>query len=168
MLPEAEDEKREEPKTVDLQQSDSAKLEKEAMNSIQHQSEELEKYLEPSNEPRFSLMKFLRRERRSGAEEESSPSTSTSSDGGDNNGLPSYSEATSEAADTETAAVTVVDGATQTVEEEDEERNEDAPDNEAETSRDADPNESELTENPSTDINTNSRPSFRIFSFLKK
>ena len=167
MLPEAEDEKREEPKTVDLQQSDSAKLEKEAMNSIQHQSEELEKYLEPSNEPRFSLMKFLRRERRSGAEEESSPSTSTSSDGGDNNGLPSYSEATSEAADTETAAVTVVDGATQTVEEE-EERNEDAPGNEAETTRDADPNESELTENPSTDINTNSRPSFRIFSFLKK
>ena len=168
MLPEAEDEKREEPKTVDLQQSDSAKLEKEAMNSIQHQSEELEKYLEPSNEPRFSLMKFLRRERRSGAEEEeSSPGTSTSSDGGDNNGLPSYSEATSEAADTETAAVTVVDGATQTVEEE-EERNEDAPGNEAETTRDADPNESELTENPSTDINTNSRPSFRIFSFLKK
>ena len=166
MLPEAEDEKREEPKTVDLQQSDSAKLEKEAMNSIQHQSEELEKYLEPSNEPRFSLMKFLRRERRSGAEEEeSSPSTSTSSDGGDNNGLPSYSEATSEAADTETAAVTVVDGATQTVEEE---RNEDAADNEAETTRDADPNESELTENPSTDTNTNSRPSFRIFSFLKK
>ena len=165
MLPEAEDEKREEPKTVDLQQSDSAKLEKEAMNSIQHQSEELEKYLEPSNEPRFSLMKFLRRERRSGAEEESSPSTSTSSDGGDNNGLPSYSEATSEAADTETAAVTVVDGATQTV---GEERNEDAPDNEAETTRDADPNESERTENPNTDINTNSRPSFRIFSFLKK
>ena len=78
MLPEAEDEKREEPKTVDLQQSVSAKLEKEAMNSIQHQSEELEKYLEPSNEPRFSLMKFLRRERRSGAEEESSPGTSTS------------------------------------------------------------------------------------------
>ena len=80
MLPEAEDEKREEPKTVDLQQSDSAKLEKEAMNSIQHQSEELEKYLEPSNEPRFSLMKFLRRERRSGAEEESSPSTSTAAE----------------------------------------------------------------------------------------
>ena len=49
MLPEAEDEKREEPKTVDLQQPDSAKLEKEAMNSIQHQSEELEKYLEPSS-----------------------------------------------------------------------------------------------------------------------
>ena len=167
MLPEAEDEKREEPKTVDLQQSDSAKLEKEAMNSIQHQSEELEKYLEPSNEPRFSLMKFLRRERRSGAEEESSPSTSTSSDGGDNNGLPSYSEATSEAADTETAAVTVVDGATQTVEEE-EERNEDAPDNDAETTLDVDQNESERTENPNTDTNTNSRPSFRIFSFLKK
>ena len=167
MLPEIEDEKREEPKTVDLQQSDSAKLEKEAMNSIQHQSEELEKYLEPSNEPRFSLMKFLRRERRSGAEEESSPSTSTSSDGGDNNGLPSYSEATSEAADTETAAVTVVDGATQTVEEE-EERNEDAAGNDAETTLDVDQNESERTENPSTDINTNSRPSFRIFSFLKK
>ena len=166
MLPEIEDEKREEPKTVDLQQSDSAKLEKEAMNSIQHQSEELEKYLEPSSEPRFSLMKFLRRERRSGAEE-SSPSTSTSSDGGDNNGLPSYSEATSEAADTETAAVTVVDGATQTVEEE-EERNEDAPDNDADTTLDVDQNESERTENPSTDINTNSRPSFRIFSFLKK
>ena len=167
MLPEAEDEKREEPKTVDLQQSDSAKLEKEAMNSIQHQSEELEKYLEPSNEPRFSLMKFLRRERRSGAEEEeSSPSTSTSSDGGDNNGLPSYSEATSEAADTETAAVTVVDGATQTVEEE--EMNEDALDSEAETTLDDDQNESERTENPNTDTNTNSRPSFRIFSFLKK
>ena len=164
MLPEAVDEKREEPNTVDLQQSDSAKLEKEAMNSIQHQSEELEKYLEPSNEPRFSLMKFLRRERRSGAEEESSPSTS--SDGGDNNGLPSYSEATSEAADTETAAVTVVDGATQTVEEE--ERNEDAADNEAESTLDDDQNESERTENPSTDSNTNSRPSFRIFSFLKK
>ena len=164
MLPEAVDEKREEPNTVDLQQSDSAKLEKEAMNSIQHQSEELEKYLEPSNEPRFSLMKFLRRERRSGAEEESSPSTS--SDGGDNNGLPSYSEATSEAADTETAAVTVVDGATQTVEEE--ERNEDAADNDAESTLDDDQNESERTENPSTDSNTNSRPSFRIFSFLKK
>ena len=164
MLPEAVDEKREEPNTVDLQQSDSAKLEKEAMNSIQHQSEELEKYLEPSNEPRFSLMKFLRRERRSGAEEESS--TSTSSDGGDNNGLPSYSEATSEAADTETAAVTVVDGATQTVEEE--ERNEDAADNDAESTLDDDQNESERTENPSTDSNTNSRPSFRIFSFLKK
>ena len=168
MLPEAEDEKREEPKTVDLQQSDSAKLEKEAMNSIQHQSEELEKYLEPSSEPRFSLMKFLRRERRSGAEEESSPSTSTSSDGGDNNGLPSYSEATSEAAEAETAAVTVVDGATQTVEEEEEERNEDAAGNDAETTLDVDQNESERTENPSTDINTNSRPSFRIFSFLKK
>ena len=168
MLPEAVDEKREVPNTVDLQQSDSAKLEKEAMNSIQHQSEELEKYLEPSNEPRFSLMKFLRRERRSGAEEESStsPSTSTSSDGGDNNGLPSYSEATSEAADTEAAAVTVVDGATQTVEEE--ERNEDAADNEAESTLDDDQNESERTENPSTDSNTNSRPSFRIFSFLKK
>ena len=165
MLPEAVDEKREEPNTVDLQQSDSAKLEKEAMNSIQHQSEELEKYLEPSNEPRFSLMKFLRRERRSGAEEESSPSPS--SDGGDNNGLPSYSEATSEAADTETAAVTVVDGATQTVEEE-EERNEDAADNDAESTLDDDQNESERTENPSTDSNTNSRPSFRIFSFLKK
>ena len=164
MLPEAVDEKREVPNTVDLQQSDSAKLEKEAMNSIQHQSEELEKYLEPSNEPRFSLMKFLRRERRSGAEEESSPSTS--SDGGDNNGLPSYSEATSEAADTETAAVTVVDGATQTVEEE--ERNEDAADNDAESTLDDDQNESERTENPSTDSNTNSRPSFRIFSFLKK
>ena len=164
MLPEAVDEKREEPNTVDLQQSDSAKLEKEAMNSIQHQSEELEKYLEPSNEPRFSLMKFLRRERRSGAEEESS--TSTSSDGGDNNGLPSYSEATSEAADTEAAAVTVVDGATQTVEEE--ERNEDAADNDAESTLDDDQNESERTENPSTDSNTNSRPSFRIFSFLKK
>ena len=164
MLPEAVDEKREEPNTVDLQQSDSAKLEKEAMNSIQHQSEELEKYLEPSNEPRFSLMKFLRRERRSGAEEEGSPSTS--SDGGDNNGLPSYSEATSEAADTETAAVTVVDGATQTVEEE--ERNEDAADNDAESTLDDDQNESERTENPSTDTNTNSRPSFRIFSFLKK
>lgn len=164
MLPEAVDEKREEPNTVDLQQSDSAKLEKEAMNSIQHQSEELEKYLEPSNEPRFSLMKFLRRERRSGAEEESSPSTS--SDGGDNNGLPSYSEATSEAADTEAAAVTVVDGATQTVEEE--ERNEDAADNDAESTLDDDQNESERTENPSTDSNTNSRPSFRIFSFLKK
>ena len=166
MLPEAVDEKREEPNTVDLQQSDSAKLEKEAMNSIQHQSEELEKYLEPSNEPRFSLMKFLRRERRSGAEEESS--TSTSSDGGDNNGLPSYSEATSEAADTETAAVTVVDGATQTVEEEEEERNEDTADNDAESTLDDDQNESERTENPSTDSNTNSRPSFRIFSFLKK
>ena len=168
MLPEAVDEKREVPNTVDLQQSDSAKLEKEAMNSIQHQSEELEKYLEPSNEPRFSLMKFLRRERRSGAEEEGrpSPSTSTSSDGGDNNGLPSYSEATSEAADTETAAVTVVDGATQTVEEE--ERNEDAADNDAESTLDDDQNESERTENPSTDSNTNSRPSFRIFSFLKK
>ena len=165
MLPEAVDEKREEPNTVDLQQSDSAKLEKEAMNSIQHQSEELEKYLEPSNEPRFSLMKFLRRERRSGAEEESSPSPS--SDGGDNNGLPSYSEATSEAADTEAAAVTVVDGATQTVEEE-EERNEDAADNDAESTLDDDQNESERTENPSTDSNTNSRPSFRIFSFLKK
>ena len=165
MLPEAVDEKREEPNTVDLQQSDSAKLEKEAMNSIQHQSEELEKYLEPSNEPRFSLMKFLRRERRSGAEEESSPSTS--SDGGDNNGLPSYSEATSEAADTEAAAVTVVDGATQTVEEE-EGRNEDAADNDAESTLDDDQNESERTENPSTDSNTNSRPSFRIFSFLKK
>ena len=164
MLPEAVDEKREEPNTVDLQQSDSAKLEKEAMNSIQHQSEELEKYLEPSNEPRFSLMKFLRRERRSGAEEESSPSTS--SDGGDNNGLPSYSEATSEAADTEAAAVTVVDGATQTVEEE--ERNEDAADNDAESTLDDDQNEPERTENPSTDSNTNSRPSFRIFSFLKK
>ena len=164
MLPEAVDEKREEPNTVDLQQSDSAKLEKEAMNSIQHQSEELEKYLEPSNEPRFSLMKFLRRERRSGAEEEGSPSTS--SDGGDNNGLPSYSEATSEAADTEAAAVTVVDGATQTVEEE--ERNDDAADNEAESTLDDDQNESERTENPSTDSNTNSRPSFRIFSFLKK
>ena len=164
MLPEAVDEKREEPNTVDLQQSDSAKLEKEAMNSIQHQSEELEKYLEPSNEPRFSLMKFLRRERRSGAEEEGS--TSTSSDGGDNNGLPSYSEATSEAADTEAAAVTVVDGATQTVEEE--ERNEDAADNDAESTLDDDQNESERTENPSTDSNTNSRPSFRIFSFLKK
>ena len=162
MLPEAVDEKREEPNTVDLQQSDSAKLEKEAMNSIQHQSEELEKYLEPSNEPRFSLMKFLRRERRSGAEEEGS----TSSDGGDNNGLPSYSEATSEAADTEAAAVTVVDGATQTVEEE--ERNEDAADNDAESTLDDDQNESERTENPSTDSNTNSRPSFRIFSFLKK
>ena len=166
MLPEAVDEKREVPNTVDLQQSDSAKLEKEAMNSIQHQSEELEKYLEPSNEPRFSLMKFLRRERRSGAEEEGSPSTSTSSDGGDNNGLPSYSEATSEAADTEAAAVTVVDGATQTVEEE--ERNEDAADNDAESTLDDDQNESERTENPSTDSNTNSRPSFRIFSFLKK
>ena len=164
MLPEAVDEKREEPNTVDLQQSDSAKLEKEAMNSIQHQSEELEKYLEPSNEPRFSLMKFLRRERRSGAEEEGS--TSTSSDGGDNNGLPSYSEATSEAADTEAAAVTVVDGATQTVEEE--ERNEDAADNDAESTLDDDQNESERTENPSTDSNTNSRPSLRIFSFLKK
>ena len=164
MLPEAVDEKREEPNTVDLQQSDSAKLEKEAMNSIQHQSEELEKYLEPSNEPRFSLMKFLRRERRSGAEEEGS--TSTSSDGGDNNGLPSYSEATSEAADTEAAAVTVVDGATQTVEEE--ERNEDAADNDAESTLDDDQNEPERTENPSTDSNTNSRPSFRIFSFLKK
>ena len=167
MLPEVVDEKREEPNTVDLQQSDSAKLEKEAMNSIQHQSEELEKYLEPSNEPRFSLMKFLRRERRSGAEEESSPSTS--SDGGDNNGLPSYSEATSEAADTEAAAVTVVDGATQTVEEEEEEeRNDDAADNDAESTLDDDQNEPERTENPSTDSNTNSRPSFRIFSFLKK
>ena len=93
--------------------------EKEAIDSIQSQSNELDKYLEGKSEPRFSFMKYLRRDKNRPSEDNEDAPASTSGSGPvlDNNGLPSYSEATMEdtlTAEDSATSSKMVDGATQT------------------------------------------------------
>ena len=90
--------------------------EKEAIDSIQSQSNELDKYLEGKSEPRFSFMKYLRRDKNRPSEDNEDAQASTSGSGPvlDNNGLPSYSEATMEdtlTAEDSATSSKMVDGA---------------------------------------------------------
>ena len=99
--------------------------EKEALDSIQSQANELDKYLEGKSEPRFSFMKYLRRDktREPQRADIEAPSTSGAGAALDDNGLPSYSEATMDSLTMEQSlppSKMVTDGATQTMEEEEE------------------------------------------------
>ena len=115
--------RQEDSKNLEVAQNEiNMEQEKEALDSIQSQANELDKYLEGKTEPRFSFMKYLRRDknREPQGEDMEAPSTSGATPGLDNNGLPSYSEATMDSLTMEEGQVTskMVDGATQTLVEE--------------------------------------------------
>ena len=113
--------RQEDSKNLEVAQNEiNMEREKEALDSIQSQANELDKYLEGKSEPRFSFMKYLRRDknrdREPQGEDIEAPSTSGATAGLDDNGLPSYSEATMDSLTMEESQVTskMVDGATQT------------------------------------------------------
>ena len=104
----------------EVKQNDiNMEIEKEEVNSIQKQANEIEKLQSEKTESRFSFMKFLRKENKK--EEESSSNTDpTGNLEIDDNGLPSYSEATMDPLgpkETNVDPVTFADGATQTMDE---------------------------------------------------
>ena len=137
--------------------------EKEALDSIQSQANELDKHLEGKTEPRFSFMKYLRRDknREPQGEDMEAPSTSGATAGLEDNGLPSYSEATMDSLTMEQSQVTskLVDGATQTaVEEEVEDNSEESKEPEAE----------KLDTEIENKTEKNNPRRFRFFNFTNK
>ena len=153
--------RQEDSKNLEVAQNEiNMEREKVALDSIQSQANELDKYLEGKTEPRFSFMKYLRRDKNREPQREDdmeAPSTSGVTPGLDDNGLPSYSEATMDSLTLEESQVPskMVDGATQTaVEEEEGEDN-------SEESKEVD---TDLESKPEKD---NSRR-FRFFNFTNK
>lgn len=114
--------RQEDSKNLEVAQNEiNMEREKEALDSIQSQANVLDKYLEGKSEPRFSFMKYLRRDKnrepQSADTDIEAQSTSGAGPSLDDNGLPSYSEATMDSLTLEDslASSKMVDGATQTI-----------------------------------------------------
>ena len=152
--------RQEDSKSLEVAQNEiNMEREKEALDSIKSQANELDKHLEGKSEPRFSFMKFLRRDKDREPQQSAdieAPSTSGAGSGLDDNGLPSYSEATMDSLTLEQSlppSKMVADGATQTVEEEEKSEEKIEP-------------EEVVTDNENKTENTNPRR-FRFFNFTK-
>lgn len=154
--------RQEDSKNLEVAQNEiNMEREKVALDSIQSQANELDKYLEGKTEPRFSFMKYLRRDknREPQGEDMEAPSTSGATPGLDDNGLPSYSEATMDSLTMEESQVNskMVDGATQTAVEEEVEDN-------SEENKEPEEEDTDLENKPEKD---NPRR-FRFFNFTNK
>ena len=154
--------RQEDAKNLEVAQNEiNMEREKEALDSIQSQANELDKYLEGKSEPRFSFMKYLRRDKPREPERADieAPSTSGAGAGLDDNGLPSYNEATMDSLTMEQSlppSKMVTDGATQTMAMEEEEDK---------SEKKTEPEEVD-TDTENKPENTNPRR-FRFFNFTK-
>ena len=158
--------RQEDSKNLEVAQNEiNMEREKEALDSIQSQANVLDKYLEGKSEPRFSFMKYLRRDKnrepQSNDTDIEAPSTSGAGPGLDDNGLPSYSEATMDSLTLEDSLVgsKMVDGATQTMGE--------AEDNSEESKEPELEDVNTVTDTENKTENANPRR-FRFFNFTNK